>query len=60
MASSSVSPRPIISCISTKKSNSQEAIIGKLRRAEIMLSQGATVAEVYRKIEVTDDVTFYR
>jgi len=42
-----------------KKSNNAEQIIGKLRQAEVMLSQGATVAEVCRKIEVTD-VTFYR
>jgi transposase-like protein len=42
-----------------KKSNSPEVIINKLRQAEIMLNQGATVAEVCRKIEVTD-VTFYR
>jgi len=42
-----------------RKSNTPEAIIGKLRQAEVMLNQGATVAEVCRKIEVTD-VTFYR
>ena len=42
-----------------KKANSPEQIIGKLRQAEIMLHQGATVAEVCRKLEVTD-VTFYR
>jgi transposase-like protein len=42
-----------------RKSNSPEVIINKLRQAEIMLNQGATVAEVCRKIEVTD-VTFYR
>ena len=38
---------------------SAEQIIGKLRQAEIMLNQGATVAEVCRKIEVIDQ-TFYR
>ena len=42
-----------------RKSNSAEQIIGKLRQAEVMLNQGATVAEVCRKIEITD-VTFYR
>lgn len=42
-----------------RKSNSPEVIINKLRQAEIMLNQGATVAEVCRKIGVTD-VTFYR
>jgi len=42
-----------------KRTNSPEQIIGKLRQAEIMLSQGAIVAEVCRKLEVSD-VTFYR
>jgi putative transposase len=42
-----------------KKSNTPEQIIGKLRQAEVMLNQGGTVAEVCRKIEVTDQ-TFYR
>jgi putative transposase len=42
-----------------KKSNTPEQIIGKLRQAEVMLGQGSTVAEVCRKIEVTDQ-TFYR
>ena len=42
-----------------KKGYTAEQIIGKLRQAEILLNQGATVAEVCRKIEVTD-VTFYR
>jgi transposase-like protein len=41
-----------------KKSNTPEQIIGKLRQAEVMLSQGATVAEVCRKIEVTDQTYF--
>jgi len=41
------------------KGYTAEQIIGKLRQAEILLNQGATVAEVCRKIEVTD-VTFYR
>ena len=42
-----------------KKANTPEQIIGKLRQAEIMLNQGATIAEVCRKIEVIDQ-TFYR
>ena len=42
-----------------KKINTPEQIIGKLRQAEIMLNQGATVVEVCKKIEVTDQ-TFYR
>ena len=36
-----------------------EEIIGKLREAEVLLSQGMNVEEVCRKIEVTK-VTFYR
>jgi putative transposase len=42
-----------------KKSNTPEQIINKLRQAEVLINQGATVAEVCRKIEVTDQ-TFYR
>lgn len=42
-----------------KKANTPEQIINKLRQAEVMLNQGATVAEVCRKIEVIDQ-TFYR
>jgi putative transposase len=42
-----------------RKSNTPEQIINKLRQAEILLNQGATVAEVCRKIEVTDQ-TFFR
>jgi putative transposase len=42
-----------------RKANTPEQIIGKLRQAEIMLGQGATVTEVCRKIEVTEQ-TFYR
>ena len=34
-------------------------VLNKLRQAEVMLHQGETVAEVCRKIEVTDQ-TFYR
>jgi len=36
-----------------------EEIIGKLREAEVLLSQGMNVEEVCRKIEVTK-MTFYR
>jgi transposase-like protein len=36
-----------------------EQIIGKLREAEILLSQGSTVAEASRKLGVTDH-TYYR
>ncbi len=36
-----------------------EQIIGKLREAEVLMSKGASVAEVCKKIGVTD-VTFYR
>jgi len=36
-----------------------EQIINKLREAEVLLSQGVTVAEASRKIGVTD-VTYYR
>ena len=37
-----------------KKSNTPEQIIGKLRQAEVMLSQGTALAEACRKIEVTE------
>jgi len=36
-----------------------EQIIGKLREAEVLLSQGATVGEASRKIGVTEQ-TYYR
>ncbi len=36
-----------------------ERIINKLRKAEISLSQGATIGEAARKIEVTEQ-TYYR
>jgi putative transposase len=42
-----------------KKSNTPEQIIGKLRQAEVLINQGATIAEVCRQIEVTDQ-TFFR
>ena len=42
-----------------KKLNSPEQIITKLREAEILLNQGATVGEASRKIGVTEQ-TYYR
>ena len=42
-----------------KKSYTPEQIINKLREAEIMLSQGAAVPVVCKKIGVSD-VTYYR
>jgi transposase-like protein len=42
-----------------KKGYTPEQVINKLREAEVLLSQGATVGEVCRKIGVTD-VTYYR
>ena len=42
-----------------KKGYTAEQVINKLREAEVLLGQGATVVEVCRKIGVTD-VTYYR
>ncbi len=42
-----------------KKSHSPEQTINKLREAEILLSQGATIGEASRKIGVTEQ-TYYR
>ena len=42
-----------------RKINTPEQIINKLREAEVMLSQGATVAAVSKKIGVSD-YTYYR
>ena len=42
-----------------KKGFSPEQIINKLREAEIMLSQGATLSLILKKIGVSD-VTYYR
>jgi len=42
-----------------KKGFAPEQIINKLREAEVLLSQGATVGEICRRIGVTD-VTYYR
>ena len=42
-----------------KKGFTAEQIIGKLREAEVLLSQGAKVGEVSRKLGVTEQ-TYYR
>jgi transposase-like protein len=42
-----------------KKSYSPEQVINKLREAEILLNQGATVGEASRKISITEQ-TYYR
>jgi len=41
-----------------KKGFSAEQVIGKLREAEVLLSQGSTVGEVSRKLGVTEQ-TYY-
>ena len=42
-----------------KKGFSAEQVIGKLREAEVFLSQGSTVGEVSRRFGVTEQ-TYYR
>jgi putative transposase len=42
-----------------RKGFTPEQIIGKLREAEVLLSQGQTVGAVSRKLEVTEQ-TYYR
>jgi len=42
-----------------RKGFTAEQIIGKLREAEVLLGQGATVGEVSRKLSVTEQ-TYYR
>ena len=42
-----------------RKSYTPEQIINKLREAEVLLSQGATLAVVWKKIGVSD-CTYYR
>jgi len=42
-----------------KKGFSAEQVIGKLREAEVLLSQGSTVGAVSRKLGVTEQ-TYYR
>ncbi len=43
----------------TRRSYRPEQIIKKLREAEVLLSQGSTVGEAVRKLEVTEQ-TYYR
>ena len=42
-----------------KKASKPEQIIGKLREAEVLLSQGLTVSEASRKLGITEQ-TYYR
>ena len=42
-----------------RKTHTAEQIIGKLREAEVLLSQGGTVGEASRKIGITEQ-TYYR
>ena len=42
-----------------KKAFKPEQIIGKLREAEVLLSQGLTVGEASRKLSITEQ-TYYR
>lgn len=42
-----------------RKTTTPEQIINKLREAEVLLSQGATVAVICKKIGISD-VTYYR
>jgi transposase-like protein len=42
-----------------RKAYTPEQIINKLKEAEVLLSQGATIGEVSRKIGVTEQ-TYYR
>ena len=42
-----------------RKRHSPEQVIAKLREAEVALSQGATIADVSKKLEVSEQ-TFHR
>jgi transposase-like protein len=42
-----------------KKGFSAEQIIGKIREAEVLLSQGSTVGEASRKLGIAEQ-TYYR
>ncbi len=41
-----------------KRSYRPEQIIKKLREAEVLLSQGSTLGEAARKIEVTEQICY--
>ena len=41
------------------KRHTPEQIIGKLREAEVELAKGATIAQVAKKLEITEH-TYYR
>ena len=43
-----------------RKGYTPEQIIGKLREAEILLNQGATIGEASRKIGVTEQTYYHR
>ncbi len=43
----------------SKKTFTQEQIINKLRQAEIMISQGSTISQACKKLEVCEQ-TYYR
>ncbi len=43
----------------SKKRHTAEQIIGKLREAEVLLSQGQSVLEACKKIEISEQ-TYYR
>jgi transposase-like protein len=42
-----------------KKKHSAEQVVRKLREAEVLLAQGATVRDVCKRLEITDQ-TYYR
>lgn len=43
----------------SKKTFTQEQIINKLRQAEVMISQGSTISQACKKLEVCEQ-TYYR
>jgi len=45
--------------VSKRKRHSPEQVIAKLRDAEVALSQGATIADVCKKLEVSEQ-TYHR
>jgi len=52
------SPDKVIMAGMKKKGFTAEQIVGKLREAEVLLSQGNTVGEVSRRLGVTEQ-TYY-